>query len=171
MQSNFLRQWALGLLTSGAIAIGLIAYFKNEEKKIGLIDAVKLFNGYKMKAELESLAAVKMEALGREADSLKQLLSARGKAPAGPDKELELLYRQFMEAQQRLEEAFEASNRSINEQVWDRLNPLIDEYGKKAGLRAILGANGMGSVLYYTDYYDHTQQAIDFVNQRYEHGQ
>ena len=40
---------------------------------------------------------------------------------------------------------------------------MIDDYGKEGGYRLIIGANGMGSVLYNDDYYDCTKEVVDFV--------
>jgi outer membrane protein len=69
-----------------------------------------------------------------------------------------------------LENAYRQSNQEINEQVWRRLNPILEEYGKKRGLHLLLGANGMGSVLYNDDYYDMTNDLINYVDKKYEIG-
>ena len=123
-----------------------------------------------MKLELEAKASGQLAYLAHQADSLKKELTVKSKAKDIPRSELEELYKIFSLSQTRLEEAYAQSNQTINEQVWKRLNPLIDDYGKTEGLRLIIGANGMGNVLYNDDYYDHTKDISDFVNKRYEEG-
>lgn len=39
---------------------------------------------------------------------------------------------------------------------------------KKRHLHLIIGANGMGSVLYNDDYYDMTNDLINYANKEYE---
>ncbi len=154
-------------LATGALVWGL-SY--RDSKKIAVVDAIKLFNSYKMKKELESTAAGELQALGKRADSLKAELEMRSKMSGADGAELNRIYNQFQQARGAFEQAYEESNRSINEQVWKRLNPEIDAYGKEQHLRLIIGANGMGSVLYNDAFYDHTQLLTDFVNKRYEKG-
>jgi outer membrane protein len=95
---------------------------------------------------------------------------AKSKVKDVPRAELEQLYKTFCQAKATFEQEYQESNQSINEQVWKRLNPLIDEYGKAKGFRLIIGANGMGSVLYNDEYYDQTKELTDFVNKKYEEG-
>ncbi len=143
---------------------------ERKQKKIAVVDAIKLFNNYKMKKELEARSAGRLEYVAHVADSLKKELTAKSQMKDVPKAELETLYRTFSQAQAGLEQEYQQSNQSINEQVWKRLNTLIDEYGKAKGYRLIIGANGMGSVLYNDDYYDQTQALTDFVNKKYEEG-
>jgi len=156
----------LGLLTVASV----LWIERCASKKIAVVDAVRLFNAYHMKKELENQSGKKLDKIGHIADSLKTDISLKMKEQHADKAALE----QEIEAYRRVESAYDqeyqASNQSINEEVWKRLNPLIDEYGKKNGLRLIIGANGMGSVLYHTGYYDHTEKVIEFVNQRYEKG-
>jgi len=160
----------LVLVMSTAISVtATLMLLRHEQKKIAVVDAIQLFNGFRMKIEMEEMASHQFNALSRQADSLKNEVTLRSKAGA-KDEATQALYKQYLQAGRQLEDAYEASNRDINEQVWKRLNPLIDEYGKKAGLRLIIGANGMGTVLYNDEYFDHTSSIISFVNARYEKG-
>lgn len=170
MTKSELRQISITILACTLTAVILLFIQKRDHKKIAVVDAVKLFNSYKMKIELEGKAAGGLRYLGSQADSLQKELEAKSKIKDVPKAELEGLYKTYMQARGLLEREYEQSNQSINEQVWKRLNPLIDEYGKKEGLRLIIGANGMGSVLYNDDYYDRTKELTDFVNKKYETG-
>jgi len=154
-------------ITSVAV---LYSVLKKELKKTAVVDAVKLSNHYKMKVELEEREAVQLKGLGRTADSLKQSFQLAQKMNAG-EPVLRALDQAFRIAAINLEQQYEQSNQEINEQVWKRLNPLVDEYARQNGYHLIIGANGMGSVLYNDDFYDITEQVISFVNRRYEQGE
>ena len=141
---------------------------QRQEKKIGVVDAIKLFDQFNMKKELEGREKVKLQGLARQMDSLKNLLTmAHASKNEAEEQKLVATYNYV---KSDLENKYKESNRDINEQVWKRLNPALDEYGKKQGLHLIIGANGMGSVLYNDDYYDLTSDAIKFVNKKYEEG-
>lgn len=138
-------------------------------KKTVVVDAVRLFNSYKMKNELEQKAKLQLEYLGHQADSVKQAMDLAQKTGAGQN-EINALTEAFRYSRMNLEQHYQSSNSQINEVVWKRLNPLIDEYAKQEGLHLIIGANGMGSVLYNDNHYDHTDKVIEFVNRKYEKG-
>lgn len=170
MTKSEIRQILITLAACVLTAVIVLFMVSHNNKKIAVVDAIQLFNKYKMKMELEGKAAGRLEYLNRQADSIKNVLAASSKAPGATAQSLEGLYRAFNTAKMTLEQEYQASNQSINEQVWKRLNPLIDEYSKEQGLRLVIGANGMGTVLYNDDYYDHTQALIAFVNKKYENG-
>lgn len=170
MNKQDLRNLLVTIFACGLTAAGILFYCHRSNKKIAVVDAIQLFNSFKMKQELESQSAGLLSGLGRKADSLKSDLTAKSKVEGFPKAELEKLYVQFREAQGQLEQTYQQTNQGINEEVWKRLNPLVDDFGKEGNYRLIIGANGMGSVLYNDDYYDRTKEVIDFVNKRYEEG-
>jgi outer membrane protein len=139
-----------------------------DEKKIAVIDAVRLFNEFNLKKELEAKDKSGLERLGKQIDSISsQLKIAQASKNTQEEQRLGYLYEYMKNG---LEKEFEKSNQMINEQVWKRLNKIIDEYGKKKGYRLIIGANGMGTVLYSDNYYDVTNEAVAFANKKYEEG-
>ncbi len=170
MTKSELRQVTITVLACGLTAAILLLIQHRDSKKIAVVDAVKLFNNYKMKVEMEAAAGSRLEYLAHQADSLKKELIVKSKIKEIPQAEVEALYKLFGQAQGTMEQEYQKSNQAITEQVWKRLNPLIDEYGKKHGYRLIIGANGMGSVLYNDDYYDQTKELTEFVNKKYEEG-
>lgn len=170
MTRSEIRQILITLIACSITAAAVLFAVRNGNKKIAVVDAIQLFNSYKMKLELEGKAAGRLKFLGQQADSLKNELTTGSKAQGVSPERLEELYRSFNNAKMTFEQEYRESNQTINEQVWKRLNPLIDEYGKEQGLRLMLGANGMGNVLYNDDYYDHTKPLIEFVNKKYENG-
>ena len=153
------------------VICGMIAFFValNQQKKIGVVDAVKLFDQYNMKIELEGIAKTKLLSESKQVDSVGNALrmSTVVNDSGGKAKRLEYAYTYL---KKKFEDDYAQSNRDINEKVWKRLNPLLDEFGKKKGLHLIIGANGMGSVLYNDSYYDQTNEAIKFINEKYSEG-
>lgn len=154
-------------IITGSITLFLM---HRTQKKIAVVDAIKLFNSYAMKKELEAKAGGQLQYLNKISDSIKQVLTMKSKEGKTPKSELQLIYKAYINSQTILEQAYQQSNETINEEVWKRLNPAIDEFGEINGYRLIIGANGRGSVLYNNDYYDETKEVIDFVNDKYENG-
>ena len=137
--------------------------------KIAVVDAIKLFDGYNMKKELEEIEKTRLQRESRELDSINKVFQIE-RATIKNEEQTKKLENQYGFLKSKLEQDYNQSNHDINEKVWKRLNPLLDEYGKKKGLHLIIGANGMGSVLYNDDYYDQTNEAILFVNKKYAEG-
>lgn len=149
---------------------GIICYrlTKMDDRRIGVVDAVRLFDEFNMKKELEKKEKVKLEAMGKQMDSVGNLLNM-AKATKN-EEEIKRLSYAGAYMKNAIENEYTESNRDINTKVWKRLNPVMDAYGKKKGLHLVIGANGMGSVLYNDEYYDMTNDAIQFANKRYEEG-
>lgn len=140
------------------------------QKKIAVVDVLKLVNEFQMKKDLENNGMQQLKQVGMTTDSLKRLLQASSNDPGKSKEELQHLYSNYMSAQRQYDTQAEQLSQEVNEQVWNRLNPLIDGYGKQENLRLVIGANGMGTVLYNDDYYDHTEQLIQYVNTKYAKG-
>jgi len=170
MSKSEIRQIIITIAACVLTGAAVLFILRSSNKKIAVVDAVKLFNDYKMKRELEAKEAVRLQYLARQADSIRQIILVKSKSTGTSQKELQALYQSFNAAKATLEQEYQESNQSINEQVWKRLNPAVDAYGKERGFRLIIGANGMGSVLYNDDFYDKTKEVIDFVNKQYEEG-
>ncbi len=153
------------ILFSAAISYGVV---EHRIKKIAMVDAVKLFNAYKMKADLEHDAKGVLNLISGKVDSLeKEIKLVELSKDEGKKKELMQYYGFY---RSKYEDEYKKSNQIINEEVWKRLNPLLDEYGKQHKYNLIMGANGMGSILYNDSFYDITQEIINYVNNKYEKG-
>lgn len=158
----------ISLLTSACCSVVVYFVVAGQQKKIGVVDAVKLFDQFDMKKELETRAKEKLVTISRQADSIGNQLQM-AKAAKNEDDTKRLTYA-YTYAKSNLENEYKQSNQDINQQVWKRLNVMVDEYGKQKGLHLIIGANGMGSVLYEDGYYDLTDDLIKHVNKKYEQG-
>jgi hypothetical protein len=141
----------------------------SKRQKIAVIDAVKLANEFSMKKELETIANKKLDRIGRQIDSVNRLVQLAHVLNDNGTKEKEMTtVVEYFKA--KLEESFAESNEEINRQIWKRLNPMLSEFGKAKDLHLIIGANGMGSVLYSDGYFDMTDEALLFVNKQYMDG-
>lgn len=149
------------LIISTAITLFIV---RHNEQKVAVVDAIKLFNEFNMKKDLEQKAAGRLQYLNANIDSLQNELQHL----KSDSKEYRELVSVIQNRSAQLENEYTQSNQLINEMTWKRLNPLIDEYSKANQYRLVIGANGMGSVLYYNDYYDATDDLIKYVNRKYE---
>lgn len=166
-----MRKTILIIITVAAVCMGIsFLLFNHMQKKIAVVDVIKLVNEFQMKKDLEAHGMQQLKQVGMATDRLKRLLQASSNDPKKSKEELQNLYSNYMGTQGQYDNQAEQLSQEINEQVWSRLNPLIDEYGKRENLRLVIGANGMGTVLYNDDYYDHTQQLIKYVNAKYAKG-
>ena|SRR6201985_1357595 len=132
------------------------------EKKIVYADAIKLFNGYKFKLDMEQSSQGTLKKLKTGLDSATAFYKVN---PTNADAQ-----RLVMEKQQQLNGAYAQINKEINQKVWERLNPVIHEFGKAKNIDIMIGANGMGTVLYASDHWDVTDDLIKYVNENYEKG-
>lgn len=152
------------------LATGSIVHWSDhrDNRKIAVVDAVKLFDQFNMKKELEDKEKVRLERIKKQVDSAESLLQM-AQASKNEDEVKKQAYAwNYMKLQ--LEKEFKQGNQEINTQVWKRLNPILDEFGKSKGMHVIIGANGMGSVLYNDVEYDLTPEAVKFANKKYEEG-
>jgi len=151
-----------------SIGCGIITYKTviKSQNKIAVVDAVRVFDSYNMKKELEAMAAQKLKSDGNRLDSIATVLQT-ARAIQANEEHMRSLALSYNELKEKLDKDYAESNRDINEQVWKRLNPLLEEYGKSKNINVIIGANGMGTVLYTDSYHDHTNQVIEFINNKY----
>ncbi len=158
---------AIGLLFILSAVIGFM-YLNAKINKVIVIDVIKVVNEFKLKKELEKSAESKLMILRNKVDSVSSVLEYALKNNKG---DAESINKELQYWQQKAYDAYEVSNNSINEQVWKRLNPLIDEFGKQHNYRIVIGANGMGTVLYNADAVDKSNELIQFINTSYDKGE
>lgn len=130
-----------------------------EKKQVVYADAIELFNEYQFKKDLEQTSESKLIQMKNELDSLVIYY----KSDTANREVLRVIQRKEAEAS----ELYSRINDNINKQVWDRLNPLIQEYGKENNIKLLIGANGMGTVLYASDKRNVTKELINYINAKY----
>lgn len=150
------------LLLVAVLGIG-IYILKNEtgQPKLAFIDIGKMQEGYKFKKDLEAEGTKNLYKIKNTIDSLKMIQKLGTTA---------LIDSQIAYAERAFEQYYTYSNQEMTKKIWERLNPLLQEYGKSKKIALIIGANGAGTVLYGDIKNDLTEDAIIFINQKYEKG-
>ncbi|HTN17647.1 MAG TPA: hypothetical protein VL092_08205 [Chitinophagaceae bacterium] len=158
----------MAVTLSVALSVSAVLLLSRKSEEVIVVDAIKLFNGFKMKIEMEEAAAVQLKAMSSVCDSLGNIMKVYQSNRQEPDPRIAAQYRDAIAAFQA---EYDHTNKEINEQVWKRLNPIIAEFGKERKSAVVIGANGMGTVLYNDPDYDKTDEAIVFVNRYYDNKQ
>jgi len=159
------------IVTVAAISLAslcLSLWLMNREKKIGYIDTIRLFNDYALKKDMEAREEPVLNRIKSSADSMKAVYDAMSQN--GNKDQLKQLEMQIVQASAVFRQENERSNRDINEKVWKRLNPDIDEFARSIHIDLLIGANGMGTVLYGNKGTDYTDDLLSYVNKKYNHG-
>lgn len=158
-----MKKIIIAFLGFTVLQVACYYYFtKKQEKKVVYADAIQLFNGYKFKTDMEKMSQGTLNRLKQELDSVGVLYKTN---PNNTE-----IQRMVMERQQALSQGYTEINKEINQKAWERLNPIINKFGKERGLDLLIGANGMGTVLYASDAMDVTADLIKYANQNYDKG-
>lgn len=129
--------------------------------KIAFIDISKMQEGYKFKKDMEAEGTKNLYKIKNTVDSLK-MVQKMGNNP--------IVDSQIVYAERAFEQYYSYSNQEMTKKIWERLNPQLEEFGKEHNYNLIIGANGAGTVLYGDKKFDVTEDAINFINKKYEKG-
>ena len=158
-----MKKAVIALFALSLLSLGLSIYMflsPRSDKQIVYADAIQLFNGYKYKTDLEKASQASLNRLKAELDSAGVIYKVN---PADPRAQ-----QLMMVKEQQFKQEYDRMNKDINQKVWERLNPLIQAYGKEHHIDMLIGANGMGTLLYASDKKDMTADLIQYVNKTYE---
>jgi outer membrane protein len=75
---------------------------------------------------------------------------------------------EFFTRKRQLEEENEILNQKYQQQILDRLNQYLKDFGKEKELTILFGANGGGEIMYADSTIDMTEEAIAFINNKYK---
>lgn len=150
------------LLIVVLLGIGVCLLLRRSDDKIVYADAIRLFNSYKYKTDLEKESQGALYKLKAQLDSVGVIYKVNPDNPS--------VQQMVMDKQLQLKQAYDAMNKEINEKVWERLNPQIQAFGKDHNIEMMIGANGMGTLLYGSNKRDITDELVKYINERYEQG-
>jgi outer membrane protein len=165
---HFSNKILIIILAMCTILAGFVGYTYYQTTKLVVVDVFTLVDEFTMKKELEQAEGLKFQGLNAQVDSLNALIE-RCKKEQNVTK-LKQLSKPFYELQYIAKQNYDESAEKINKQVWARLNPLIDDFGKQKDYQVIVGGNGMGSVLFASEQKNITKELIKYVNKRYTDG-
>ena len=138
---------------------------KLSKETIAYIDINRLLNEFQMKKDLERSSSGELLRIKSIIDSLNMIKTVSSNPDGTSPVDTQLMY-----AGNAFQQYYAASNQEISKRVWDRLNPLLQQYGQSNRFSLIIGANGQGTVLYGHNRVDITDDVIRFVNSKYEKG-
>lgn len=147
------------LVAIALVLAGVIIYlFGKKEESVVYVDTIRLFNEFKYTKELEKSYEKTLISSKNRYDSI----AAQAQLHPGDL----VLNDQLKEEENRFSVVYEQIKGTITQKVWERLDPLVKEFGTGHKYEIIVGANGTGTVLYGKEQKDKTQEVIDFVNKK-----
>lgn len=162
------RYKTLFFVSIAVIAGLLIWLFFGKDKDVTstkstvVIDSFKVFEGFQLKKDYDAkiekeFAAEKaaLDSVGYKFNTLKDPL------------EIDVLKKQFVLKKRQFDEKFQAVSQKYTNEVYERLNSYIKEFGKKNNYGVIIGSNGQGNVMYRDDAMDVTEKLVVFINEKY----
>jgi len=157
------------VLVLSVTSLGLSIWLLSKYRKTGFVDTVRLVNQYQMKKDLDKEAERKLSVLKSQADSMGALYNIAKSSAVRPD-QLKALEQKIGQLNNLLQQAYTQFDQETNEKVWGRLNAAISDYAKENGMQLLIGANGMGTVLYGAAPLDYTDEVVNYVNKKYQYG-
>lgn len=140
-----------------------------------VVDVEKVFNEFEMKKELQqkvqSIEKTQKSVIDSLDTKLKQIEDLYSSASETEKANIESAYQQLRgyrdnKATVMQEELMNAAE-NFDDQIWNQLNAYLNDYGKSKGVNIIFGQY-QNNVMYHTSEMDMTQEAIGFVNDRYQ---
>lgn len=164
-----MNRYKILFFASIVIIAGLVVWFfvgKNQDvtsnKATVIIDSFKVFEEFQLKKDYDAKIEKEFAAEKAELDSMGYKFNTL-KNPL----EIDALKKQFVLKKRQFDEKFQAVSQKYTNEVYERLNTYIKEFGKKNNFGVIIGSNGQGNVMYRDDAMDVSEKLITFINDKY----
>lgn len=164
-----MNRYKVLFFTSIVVIVGLLVWFllgKDQgdfsNKRTVVIDSFKVFEGFQLKKDYDAKIEKEFEAEKAQLDSMGYKFNTL-KNPL----EIDALKKQFVIRKQQFDEKFQSVSQKYTNEVYERLNTYIKEFGKKNNLGVIIGSNGQGNVMYRDEAMDVTDKLLAFINEKY----
>lgn len=131
------------------------------EKKIVFVDIGKMLDNYQFKKDMETRSNADLNRIKLVVDSLRTIQRVASSSAIDS---------QIVHAEDAFEQYYSMASQDLGKKVWERLNPLLEQYGKEKGYQLMVGANGAGTVLYGSDRLNITDDLIKYINEKYAKG-
>jgi outer membrane protein len=139
--------------------------------KVAYLNTTQLYDGFKLKKELEEKYNKVQLARQNLLDSIKfkiQYISIKGAAITEQEKmQVNDLQRSYLYKEKEFADENAATAQQYSDQIWKQINQYVDDYGKKYGYDMILGATGQGNIMFAKQEDDITKDVSDYINRRY----
>ncbi|WP_299311233.1 OmpH family outer membrane protein [uncultured Aquimarina sp.] len=147
-------------------ALFSFCFLSRSESTIAYVDNVTLFNGFNMSKDLGKINNGKIIKQKKKLDSLYTIYSIF-KEQKNTEKATTLETQLRLEDQE-LRKINEYFSKEVSQQVWNRLNQYIKEYGESNQYRIILGTQGNGNIMFAREGVDITETVLEYANTKYE---
>lgn len=143
------------------------------KENTGFIKMGELFEAFQLKKELTTQLQQTVSVRNQLLDSMKldlemMVVAIQGGGASDSIKNSFVTKKQvFLKKQEQFEMENTTLKQQYDHQIWTQLNEFIESFGKEKGLDYVFGANGSGAIMYGKDTKNVTQEAIDYVNQKY----
>lgn len=144
----------------------LFYYVAHSKSKIGYVDVLKTLDSYNMKKDMEAISEKKIKAIKDRIDSVQMQYNA---LPAD-EKYIEQkrhLQDDYVRQRKIFNEVYQKESETINAAMWKNINSEVETFSKEHNIDLLIGANGMGTVMYGKSNNDYTQDFIEYINKRY----
>lgn len=154
------------------IAVAFCVFWSlRSSKKIAYVNTTLLYDGFKLKKELEDKYSKVQLARQNLLDSIKykiQYISIKGPGMTGEEKQLITdLQRSYLYKEKEFADENAATVQQYSDQIWKQINQFVDDYGKKNHYDLILGATGQGNIMFARQEDDLTKEILEYINRRY----
>lgn len=157
-----------------ACLVLIVLTFTNcsKREKIAYVDTQKLYEHFELQKRKNSEFNKWYSSRANGLDSLEKLVLAKVEQANNTrevaDIEVASLYKQQLDRDKvKFEDESQKKIAGYNEEVWSQLNQYIEDYASKHEYDIILGANGMGSLMYARNDLDLTDSLINVCNNRF----
>jgi len=157
------------------VLIGFSLFWSSySSKKIAYVNTSSVYDGFKLKKELEDKYKKVQLARQNLLDSIKfkiQYFSIKGKDLTEDDKvQINELQRSYLYKEKEFSTDNEATAQQYSEQIWKQINQYMDDYGKENNYDVIFGATGQGNIMFAKEKDDITNDVSEYINQKYSGG-
>lgn len=154
------------------LAIAFSVFWSSyKSKKIGYVNTSIVYDGFKLKKELETKYKTVQLTRQNLLDSIKfkvQYLSLKGNAMNENEKmQINELQRSYLVKEKEFNEDNDVTATQYSEQIWKQINQFMSDYGKQNHYDVILGATGQGNIMYAKEQDDITKEIIEYINNKY----
>jgi len=167
------------LFTGLTCCLALLVYHKCYASKTAYVEIKKVFNGFKMKAELEEKFKQVKSGRDKILDSLSFNLKIMSKhlneqkeknlnAKPGEIYQFEYSREEFLKLKNQHQQDNAALSQKYDEQILAQLTQYVIAFGKKNNYDIILGADGNGNLMYSKDTYNISDEVVIFINNKYK---
>lgn len=170
MTNNKLKNSSIYLLPA-LLVVFSIWWSSYKSVKIGYVNTALVYDGFKLKKELET--KYKSVELARQnlLDSIKfkiQYLALKGNNLSDNEKmTFNDLQRSYLSKEKEFDRDNELTAQQYSDQIWKQINQFMSDYGKEHNYDYILGATGQGNLMFAKEAGDLSKEVLEYINQKY----